>query len=64
MYTNVMDHPYELTTYGKLFFTLVVKTTHVRIQFDHEESLYYMCYIFLHTHSKWDSIESTENRKR
>ena len=26
-----MYHPCELTTYGKLFFTLVVKTTHVRL---------------------------------
>ena len=31
MYTDVMDHPCELTTYGNLFFTLVVKTTHVRL---------------------------------
>ena len=29
-HTDVMDHPCEYTTYGKLFFTLVVKTTHVR----------------------------------
>ena len=27
MYTDIM----ELTTYGKLFFTLVVKTTHLRL---------------------------------
>ena len=64
MYTDVMDHPCELTTYGKLFFTLVVKTTRKIRQFDHEESLYHICYIFLHMCSKWDSIESTENRKR
>ena len=27
MYTDVMDHPCEVINYGKLFFTLVVKTT-------------------------------------
>ena len=31
MWTDVIDHPYELTTYGKLFFTLMVKITHVRL---------------------------------
>ena len=31
MHTDVMDHPCELTTYSKLFFILVVKTTHVRL---------------------------------
>ena len=61
MYTDVMDHPCKLTTYGTLFFTLVVKTTPVRL--DHVESLYHMCYIFVHACSKWELIESTENRK-
>ena len=31
MYTDVMYHPYELTTKGKLFFILVVKITHVSL---------------------------------
>ena len=31
MYTDVMDHPCELIIYGKLFFTLVAKTVHVRL---------------------------------
>ena len=34
MYTDVMDHPCKLcklTKYSKLFFILVVKTTHVRL---------------------------------
>ena len=31
MYTDVMDNPCEMTTYGKLFFILLVKTTHVRL---------------------------------
>ena len=51
MCTNVIDYPCELTTYGKSFFTLVVKTTHVRL--DHVESLYHMYYIFLCMCSKW-----------
>ena len=63
MYTDVMDHPCELTTYGKLFFKLVVKTTHVRVYSLTMKSHYHMCYIFLHMCSKWDSIDSTENRK-
>ena len=31
MYTDVMDHQCELASYGKLFFTLEVKTTHVTL---------------------------------
>ena len=31
MYIDVMDHPCELSTYSKLFFILVVKTTYVRL---------------------------------
>ena len=38
----------------------MVETTGKIKQFDHEESLYHMCYNFLHICSKWDSIESTE----
>ena len=64
MYTGVMDHPRELTTYGKLFFTLVVKTTHVRLDSLTIKSYYTTCVIYLHMCSKWDSRESTENRKR
>ena len=37
MPTDVTDHPCELNTYGKLFFTFVVQTTHDRL--DHEEPL-------------------------
>ena len=31
MCTDVMYYPCQITTYGKLFFTLVVKTTCVRL---------------------------------
>ena len=39
MYTDVMYHTWELTTYGKLFFTLVVKIIYTCeiSQFDHVE---------------------------
>ena len=47
MCTNVMDHPCELTTHGKLFFTPVLKTTREFRQFDHEESLYHVIFFFM-----------------
>ena len=54
-----MDHPYERNIYGKLFFTFINTG-----QFHHIESLYHICYNFIHLYSKWDSIESTVNRKK
>ena len=31
MYTDLMDHPCELTTFDKIFFTLVVKAGQVKL---------------------------------
>ena len=31
MYTDVMGHPCKVNTYGRLFFTLLVKAIHVRL---------------------------------
>ena len=57
MCTDVMYCPSELTIYGTKYTILhtVFKITRVIRQFDHVESLYYMCYIILHMCSKWDS---------
>ena len=52
MCTNVMDHPCELTTYGKLFFTPVAKTTHVSLDSLTMKSHCTTCYIFRHVCSK------------
>ena len=32
MYSDVMEYPYTLNTLGRLFFTLVVKTTAERLE--------------------------------
>ena len=56
MYTDVMGLPHELASYSKLFFTIVVKVTHVRLESLTMNSHCTTCVI-------WDSIESTENRK-
>ena len=46
MYTDIIDHPYEHTSYGKLFFTLVVKTNHVRLDILTMNSHCTTCVIF------------------
>ena len=46
MYTDVMDHPCELITYGKLFFILVVKATHMLLDCLTRKSHCATCVIF------------------
>ena len=61
--THVMNNPCELSTWGKVFFILVVKTTHVKLDsLAMESERTTRVIFFLHICSKLDSIESTENR--
>ena len=46
MYTDVIDHTGQLTTYGKLFFILVVKITCVRLDILAVECHCTTCVIF------------------
>ena len=47
MCTDIMDHVCELTTKGKLFFTLLVKATHVRLDSLATRSHFTTCVIFI-----------------
>ena len=62
MYTDIMDHPYEHTSYGKLFFTLVGKTTHLRLDGVIMNIFWVLDVLYFSVMwvATWDSIESTE----
>ena len=50
MCTDVMGHQCELTSYGKLFFTLVVKITHVALDSFIMKSHCTTCVIYFFIH--------------